>query len=231
MTLSKLLIGLVGTVLLAFAAWTYAYPAATARYRLTIDVETPQGVRTGSGVIEVQYALQPPLLGSYHITSGTRGEAVAVDLGSESGTLFALLKESAIGLHRGPPELFVETFAPSLGSFDRDAIATITRLAGSSLVKELPPAQIPMLVRFRDRNDPLTVEKVDPGTLAKSFGPGVNLRRVTLQITRDPVTTGIERLLPWLPGLKGNYLHGGPTSRGAPLELHGGDFKTGWGWL
>ena len=38
---------------------------------------------------------------------------------------------------------------------------------------ELAPGDLPLLVRFRDINDPTTVERVDPNDLAASFGPGV----------------------------------------------------------
>ena len=58
---------------------------------------------------------------------------------------------------------------------------------------ELVPEEIPMLVRFRDIDDPKSVEEVDPEDLAKSFGPGVKLARVTIEMTRDPVTKGIKK--------------------------------------
>lgn len=37
---------------------------------------------------------------------------------------------------------------------------------------------------------------VDPADFAATFGPGYALRRITVQITDDPVTTGIEQKLP-----------------------------------
>jgi hypothetical protein len=56
------------------------------------------------------------------------------------------------------------------------------------------------LVRFGDPNDPEAVERVDPNHLAASFGPGVSLKPATVEITGDPLTTGIEKKLPWLVG-------------------------------
>ena len=44
----------------------------------------------------------------------------------------------------------------------------------------------------------MTAEIVDPDDLAKSFGPGVRLVRVTIEITGEPVTRGIRKVLPWL---------------------------------
>lgn len=33
---------------LGYVSWTILYPSATWRYRLTLEVETPEGVKTGS---------------------------------------------------------------------------------------------------------------------------------------------------------------------------------------
>lgn len=61
---------------------------------------------------------------------------------------------------------------------------------------ELPLEDFPVLVRFRDPNDPTSVELVDPSNLAASFGPGVMLRRAFVEITDDPITKGIETRVP-----------------------------------
>ena len=39
---------------------------------------------------------------------------------------------------------------------------------------------------------------VDPNDLAKSFGSGVKLKRAAIEMTAEPVTTGIEKRLGWL---------------------------------
>ena len=54
----------------------------------------------------------------------------------------------------------------------------------------------PLLVTFADITDPTTVQKVDPENLVATFGPGVSLKRISLEITDEPVTEGrIERVL------------------------------------
>ncbi|MDR4487070.1 MAG: hypothetical protein R3B83_06040 [Nitrospirales bacterium] len=56
-----------------------------------------------------------------------------------------------------------------------------------------------LLVTFTDLTDPTTVKKVDPENLAATLGPGVSLKRITLEITDEPVTEGkIEQVLGWL---------------------------------
>jgi hypothetical protein len=171
------------------------YPSATIRYRLTLAVNTPEGIKTGSGVIEVTYAKAVRLLGSSaEITTGVKGEAVVVDLGKR-GILFALLKEGQSP--RSAPEWIVtKAFGfpgGGIGSPPDTDIARLRTLRGKA---ELPSEELPLLVRFRDIHDPTSVERVDPANLAASFGPGVRLARATIEITDDPVTTGIKKRLP-----------------------------------
>lgn len=62
---------------------------------------------------------------------------------------------------------------------------------------------------FGDVADPTTVARVDPDNLAASFGPGVTLRGMTLEITDDPVTGGVvDGVLGWLEAIGGGMLDG-----------------------
>ena len=66
-------------------------------------------------------------------------------------------------------------------------------------IRELDPKDYPLLVTFTDITDPTTVKQVNPTNLAATFGPGVSLKRITLEITDEPVTEGkIEQVLPCL---------------------------------
>lgn len=73
-----------------------------------------------------------------------------------------------------------------------------------------------MLVTFGDLADPTTMAEVDPDDLTKTFGEAVSLKRITVQITDDPVTTGIEMRLGWLidPAVMEN-----PAWRSLPHEV------------
>lgn len=63
----------------------------------------------------------------------------------------------------------------------------------------LPPEGWPLMVTFDDISDPTTVRKVDSADLAASFGPGVRLKAVTLEITKAPVTEGVVEAFPYWP--------------------------------
>lgn len=210
------------------------------RYRMTVEVETPEGLKTGSSVIEVQTMVAGrnsiPTPGA--VGHRLRGEAVTVDLGGR-GMLFALLRSdddsdwASNVMYRLAPK--VPRVHDDDGKFNssRDFknrfMAMLERRAPIELPTTFPdvghlknnPAR-PMLVRFQNISNPTSVEKVQPDDLAVSFGQGVKLNRITLQFTNDPVTTGIEKKLLWLPNVYkmqlGNQLH----HAGIPV----GDFQA-----
>ena len=204
-----------------------AGPVHSLRYKLALEVETPEGLKTGASVIELRAADGPRSLaglGAGH--SGVvaqRGEAVAVDLG-QRGVLFALL--SADGNRKKSLQEIDFVFAafPREG---RQAYDEIMRgLAKSKPKTQIPLDILPMLVRFRDIADPKSVERVDPNNLAAAFGPGVTLKRATLEITDQPITTGIEKRLGWLRGMMTNIDGTSVTTSNAlPNTLNSGDFR------
>ena len=173
---------------------TYTY-----RYRITVEVDTPQGLRTGSSVWESWGQEGTVLDGTMGVDY--RGEAVAVDL--PTGTLFALLRDPKMGYNYPAGVVdsqFKATFNVQVDP--QDGWKDLSRqIARSRATMTLEPRFYPALVRFRDTNDPASVEIVHPSNLAASFGPGVRLRRITVTVTDDGVTTGIEKRLPWLEPL------------------------------
>lgn len=185
------------------------------RYRLTVEVETPEGLTAGSSVIAVEQTLGraggAPANSQLYLR--VRGEAVAVDLPGGQ-TLFALLRSqsnnewsagivAALAPRREDPD-----GAPRFdGVLLLDGIAEVPRF--------FPPNRIigrhsgyPMLVTFGDVDDPTSVKEVDPDDLAASFGEGVRLKRITVELTDDPVTTGIGERLGWLPDYYDKMLDG-----------------------
>jgi hypothetical protein len=196
-------------VIAAIAWFVWSESAITLRYRLTLFVEDNGQVVSGSSVYETVWGgvaesvcRYTPACNGHPWHPTVRGEAVAVDL-SVRGVLFALLRydQARVGnpLTPGsvgnPAALLVAAFGHSIGDATWDLLYRIRDTRGSI---DVPLPWLPMFVRFGDLNDPTTVERVNPDDLAASFGPGVRLVRATIEITKEPVTTGIERRLPWL---------------------------------
>lgn len=182
---------------LALAGCDKPGSGAAYRYRLTLDVETPEGAKTGSSVIEVR-TWETHFEGK-RTNHEVTGQAVVVDLGAR-GLLFALL--AGRGENGGLGSVNHAAYLPALvalrGGKLRDSDPAFQKNLSSTGGGDLIDKEIPFLVRFREIDDPKTVEAVDPNDLAKSFGEGVRLKRATIEMTSDPVTTGIEKKLGWM---------------------------------
>ena len=211
------------------------------RYRLTVEVDTPEGLKTGSSVIEVstQVASATTIPTPGAVTRRARGEAVALDL-PDGRTLFALLRSenetdwaanimNLMGPLAGEGDT-VTSLAQEIIDNKQEIELSFWKRVGGQLDRD----GYPMLVTFGDLDDPTSVEKVDPKDLAATFGEGVSLKRITVQVTDDPVTSGIEERLGWLPDVRGALVFlpiAEYPPRGTPLPLHNtltdGNFKKG----
>ena len=218
--MKKILIGLGVLVVLAGAVvtwWTYEFPSATWRYKITVEVETPEGIKMGSAVreVHVQYA---PTIGDIPTTSvNVKGEAVVIDLG-ERGVIFSTISGY---------DILFRAFPYSKGGLTKEGMNYYSQLehAQKSLLKL---DIVPQFLMFKNLEDPFSVKQLDVLNLRRDFGAGVNIKDIIIETTNAPVTWGIvDRYLPWLKRQKGGYLGGGATSRGAPLGLHTGYFQTG----
>ncbi len=211
-------------------------PDRVVNCRLILEVETPEGLKTGSSVVEKIYHLNS----TFERMSGadwnyqTRGEATAVDLGAR-GILFALLKgdEDRPRSGAGPgPGVFFHLYGAHPNE-NQAVLAALDAIKRDKPRIELPVSSAPLLVRFRDINDPKSVEKVDPLDLAKTFGAGVRLTRMFVEATDAPVTEEIAKRLGWL---NGSFLGTGTLSEfagpGNPSKLSKNlstvEFQTGF---
>lgn len=193
----------------------------TYRYRMTVVIETPAGVRSGSSVVEVS-AHSGGFLSSTSYVRRATGEAVFIDLPGGI-TVFALLTSPGDGYDAAA--VYAERAYASAVPPGNDWRAEIQLLKKQSRPAELPPAAYPRLIVFREPGDARTVEVLDSSNLAASLGPGVRLRRIEIAITDDPVTSGISNRLPDL-GPSGGYRQWANKLRyGDPRFLTLNDFK------
>ena len=154
--------------------------------KMTMEVEVDGQLYTGSSVVKVRVKESEPLtkqLG-YPLQFGATGEAAYVELPGNR-YLFALLGGGPS--NSGPQTNAVNIFEDRL---PQRGIERFAVLSTSRFKTEIPESQYPLLVTFTDLTDPTTVKVVDPENLAATFGPGVSLKRLTLEITDEPVTEG-----------------------------------------
>ena len=176
------------------------------KYRLTVEVETPDGVKAGSSVISVH----PDRGYSRKGHTGIKGDAVLVDLGGGKN-LVALLAhiDSALDLD-GMNYLALRAYkaAGRNVSFNE-----MSRTTGAVPVTG---ALIPILVTLADVNDPATARTARPDNLEAALGAGFKLHGISAEavpngfwpldfggVLGEPVTRGLESRLPWLNGGEG----------------------------
>ena len=203
--------------------------AETYRYRITVEVETPQGLRSGSSVWETS-AWQGTGIPDRGIRSRERGEAVAVDL--PGGTLFALLRGADMDVDYVSgvvPSHFRRHPEPGL-QMGGDWAENRRSIAKAEPSFDLYPDEYPLLVRFRDIADPTSVERADPGSLS-NLGTGFRVKRIRVDVTTDSAKPAIDDRLPWLKTHVGALKN---PPRNTPFDEHpfasrlnDGDFVRG----
>jgi hypothetical protein len=178
---------------LAFVLYLWTQPAYTHRFRLTIEVETPDGIKTGSSVIETS-AWESGNWGPIEargIRRDFRGRAVFVDLG-HGQNLIALLGFGPIGADQH--KLFSITRAALASSKKTDDWKEEFRLNGRGV---LPNDYIPAFATFKNLNDPASAVRVEPSDLANILGAGFAFRQALLETTNESVSRDIGNILPW----------------------------------
>ncbi len=159
--------------------------------RTTVTVQTPNGIVTGTSVIEFRAAWCEEgcgLAGDISYQWDYTGEAVVVEVLPDR-YLFVLPGTYLADAHRYAPEV--------LGRYNN----TGERLRNARDLTEpvvLPPEAYPEMLTFLEWGDVDTMRSVDPTNLAEAFGDGVVLNSITLEVTGDHVSEPqLEDLLSW----------------------------------
>lgn len=210
------------------------------RYKMTVNVETPEGIKSGSAVREVKIHWKnigwDEINQEPHYSEKIKidGEAVVVDLG-ERGKLFVLAND--------------KSYTDAINAFNIPKYADIEKLPAGSKAEfdtsKYPGS--PMMVTFADLSDPKTVTAaliwsknkqgqyvLKDNYMEKLFGPGVHLKNIEIEMTDDPVTWDIKskKILPWLPDyynqrLDGNRFGTIKSQNRFANSLASGAFSTG----
>jgi hypothetical protein len=175
------------------------------KYRLTVEVETPLGRRSASGVM----AVHPDRSYTRRGQTRTLGDAVLVDLG-QGKNLVALLAHVDNNKLVLDDMNYVALRAYAAAAGKRVPFSEMSRLAGTVPVKG---ALIPVLVSFADPATPGTARLVPPDDAEAVLGKGYRLQGISTEVVPngywpldfggplgEPVTRGIQAKLPWLSG-------------------------------
>ena len=170
--------------------------------KVTVRVDTPGGLRTGSSVhkVSVTHHTNDFLVGlanGHSLTSGMRGEAVVVDVRpdappGEPRYLFLLLGEPPYRLaqHAIRPGRDASSYRAQPNQKRLSVGESFSQIVNAEGSHPVPVYRLPLMVTFRDVADPTSVMRVEPDQLAATFGPGVRLDAVTLEVVDEEVAQG-----------------------------------------
>jgi hypothetical protein len=165
-------------------------------YKITVNIETPEGMKSGSAVRKVinrgntLFGIKFPEV-AYRISS-VKGEAVVIDLGKR-GVVFALIE------HGSYDELYWAFSVRDASNTTRD-FRKLKAGANASFPKE----NWPQFVTFKNISDPKSVvlvhgrrfdvkaqDMLPVDDVEEILGKGVKIESVTIEIVNEPVTWGI----------------------------------------
>ena len=191
-------------------------------YRLTLAIDANGATHTDSSVVHVHTWNEQTIDAGWMTQHIVNGEATSVQLG-DGRVVVALLAPTtgnrlATWTPTGP---LLQAYGIQEPAFsDQESYdAAIDALADARGPRELADKQLPALIAFLRADDPNSAVVLDPGDLSATLGPGVRLRSAEIEVTDSPVTTSIERLLPWFDA------RGRAESKGLP-----GDRPPGPDW-
>ena len=173
------------------------------KYRLTVEVETPEGRKSASSVV----AVHPDRSYTRRGQTRTLGDAVFVDLG-QGKNLVALLAHVDNNKLVLDDINYVALRAYGAAAGKRVPFSEMSRQTGIVPVKgEL----IPVLVSFADPATSGTARQVAPDDAEAVLGKGYRLQGISAEVVPngywpldfggalgEPVTRGIQAKLPWL---------------------------------
>lgn len=200
----------------------------TIRFRMTVEVQTPKGLRTGSSVMEISAWNNSFALNGHVRGRDFEGEAVPVIL-PDGRILVALIvaeredygEFSDIALDALDP-FYRNDWVESVGRIENEKAPRLSRVLPPTRKAwnpaEPPVSNYPLLVSMQDANSPASVSPVNPADLEASFGPGYRIKAITFRVTDEPLTKEIGRKLPWLQAY---------WSKGLTLKPDPPDFSDG----
>ncbi len=181
--------------------WKAQFPSTSWRYKITIEIETPEGIKSGAAVREVRAWKNAAKLINPDVAPieyEVIGEAVVVDLGKR-GVLFGLIDWDSYEE--------VESSFPEIASNVSEYLEYYERLESGS--RSTLRNNQPKIVTFDNIEDPRTAKlvyerklygngQVDVNNFQNIFGKGIDLKQITIEISENPVSSGIEKKLPFL---------------------------------
>jgi len=179
----------------------------TLRYKVTVVVDTAQGARVGSSVIESTIVPGMQFGDASGYKFRVNGEAVSVDL-PNGKTLFALLQPAAIdkGIYQSDllRSVACNDGAPSTpvpaALCSPDKWRDFARWARDhQLGAAMQISSYPLLVMFKDNRNPRSIFKLNPSEDGTITEENIRIKSIYAKISNDHISHDIVKYLAWIP--------------------------------
>ncbi|MGV8997661.1 MAG: hypothetical protein ACOH12_11995 [Parvibaculaceae bacterium] len=196
---------LIFSILLIFGLitiWAYQnFYTYSHRYRLTVEVSVDGVAKAGSSVIETQW-LHRPTFGIFSRWGSTvLGQAAYIDMG-KYGTMLVMLGPDPSSRDYATAEVMAMRALGSAQARSKngypislETLKDFSRVTGRA---ELHEGHFPKLIWFSDITDLKTGKFVLPQDFETVIGPNVHFIGATVEITTDPISSGLNKKLPFL---------------------------------
>lgn len=141
----------------------------------------------GSNVVHIAVRRNIPCVGMCGYTISVQGQAVPVKF-SNGKYVFVLLGVADHSFRAGN--------MPFQAFRTRSPYSKISELPRDPF--NVPPEYVPTIIYFADMADPQSAVIATQDNLQTLVGENVRLTNVSVRLTDAPVSTGIDRLLPWV---------------------------------
>lgn len=193
MTRRGILAGAAASII-SLATSSCALGWASYRFKVTVEVDTPEGLRTGSSVMQISAAPGFRIGDSSGLSARLSGEAVAIDL--PGGTIFMLLND--LNGHGGLLGNVTSQFVPDSkrGNY-ADVVKKLGEKGAIGRSALLNRDRYPLFVYFEDLTNPLTIKPIVNAEGSTVFGERISIRAVRLEITNANISYNIKSRLKW----------------------------------
>lgn len=173
-----------------------SFPETSFRFRMTIDVMTPLGKKTGSSIVELKRVDNTI---SKHmprwIQSGARfeiaGTAPIVDLGAGGWLMVPLAGDPKFNLMAAPKRFF------------GDSLETLSVLAAQTRPRTLEREEWPLVVWAPPQaSNGKSLMRINPDLLPQLSGVDVRVERIVLTPTTERAPTRLAARTSWLDALR-----------------------------
>ena len=152
--------------------------------RITVEIETPDGVVSGSTVLRHQVGYRDkPVMGVNQLSYNKFGEAAVIPIG-DHGAVFVTTRLSIFWIQNVLRENFPDQFP---GTSQKKWLHILTGLSGAfDIATDNPPD----LAYLPDKRELFGFTEITAENIVDVLGEGYALHKITLEFTNDPLTYG-----------------------------------------